>query len=544
MTTHGDNLQSLALASGAMQIDGVEGSWPVVGSDQPTVMTITDDDFVGNEKKFRKLRSMGDLVNSVAGNFTDPTQYWSMIGYDQQTSSDLVTLDRRDRDVNIDFPMVTNPRQAAQLAWIYLYENRFEATLDGTLRPRFQVLEPGDWVGWNSAAFGNFTFIVSSVSLLSLEADGPRNVVISFQERDGQIYQGVTPPAIPVPTPPGLPVYASEVDSFALAAVTVVGDDGRTQAAIRVSWAAILDSTITNVELQYYPVSSPDSAISKTVTRDVTVVTLAEGVVGNTLYEVKARIITNPSRTTVFNAGEQITTLNVGGSVGLNDIDASIFATLGQLEGNLRDQIEILNTRINKMSMNDVAKDYVTRKVIRQDLFAQAGGASAEIAQVKTLALTTQDALASFETDVNATFDDQSATISENATAIADINGYAAANWTLKLDVNDYIIGMQIYNAGPGLDGVVFTTDSFLIARPGVGGTAIPMFEVGLVNGVTTVGVRGDVVIDGTITPRALVSTSVDAYFATFGTMTAGIIQSANGKYLNDLNACRELWSD
>lgn len=545
MTTHGDNLQSVALSCGALQVDGVDGSWPIVGSDQSPIATITDDDFiVGADFKFRAKRSMGDLVNSVTGNFPDPDQMWSMVGYDQQTSSDLVTLDRRTRDVNIDFPMVRSLRQADQLAWIYLYENRFEAILNGTLRPRWQTLETGDWVAWNSRRYGNFTFILVSASLMALDSDTPRNAVVSFQQRDGQIYDGITPIPIVIPTPPGAPVYASELDSFAVIPVAITGDDGRAQAAIRASWATILDSTVTSIELQYYPTAFPDSVITKTITDPTTTaVVLADGVVGNSNYTVKAKIVTTPLRTTVFNAGASVLTLDIGSDA--DAIIAIISATLAPLDSALRDQLETINTTINQLRMNQTANGYLNRKVVRQDLVSITGDAFAQISDVREVATDTQSALASFTTSVTAQFGDVNSSITTVETAVADVSGFAAAHYSLTLNVDNAVTGMDIFNGGAGLSGVIFTTDSFLIQKPGSPGSETPMFAVGTVNGVAgTVGINGDLVIDGTVTARALVSVSVDAYFATFGTMTAGIIKSSDGHYINNLTTGLETWDD
>src|SRR5690606_21975072 len=129
MSTHGSNIESIALSCGAMTVDGVEGSWPIVGSDQPTVIAFTDDDLITTAQvRYRAKRSQSELANSVFGNFPDPDNLWSMVGYEPQVSAAHVALDRRTRDLAIDFPQVRSSRQAAQLASIYLYENRYEAT--------------------------------------------------------------------------------------------------------------------------------------------------------------------------------------------------------------------------------------------------------------------------------------------------------------------------------------------------------------------------------------------------------------------------------
>ncbi|OWK26579.1 hypothetical protein AJ87_05855 [Rhizobium yanglingense] len=46
---HGDNIESVMVACGGIVIDSVEGSWPLIGTDQPIVETFTDDDLIVGE---------------------------------------------------------------------------------------------------------------------------------------------------------------------------------------------------------------------------------------------------------------------------------------------------------------------------------------------------------------------------------------------------------------------------------------------------------------------------------------------------------------
>lgn len=143
--THGSNVESLLKSCGAYMINGVEGIWPVVGSDQPVVATLTDDDLVRPRRgRFPRWRSQGQVVNSIAGTHPNPENLWAMEGYPAQIATNLLAADRRSRDIPMDFPMVTSKRQAAQLASIYLLENRLEATASWTFKPRWMGLEAGD----------------------------------------------------------------------------------------------------------------------------------------------------------------------------------------------------------------------------------------------------------------------------------------------------------------------------------------------------------------------------------------------------------------
>lgn len=496
MGTHSDNLQSLAISAGTMQIDGVDGSWPLVGTDQTPVFTFTDDDIVSiADFKYTAKRSMAELVNSITGNFPNPDQLWSMIGYDPQISTADVTLDRRTRDLSMNFPQVSRQRQASQLAFIYLYENRYEIKANVTLRPRFQGAEAGDWCVWESDRYGTNTFIVTSTNLVSFDDTMPRNIQLQLQQRDGQIYDGVTVPAIVLPTPPGLPTYIDEVDSFVVLPVSVLGTSGRAQPALRVSWATIVDvdSTVTSVELQYYPTDQPTVVLSKVVPIDVTVVILAD-VVADTEYTVKARIITNPLRPTAFNAGATATTPDLGG-VAFPDFGADIQYQLTTLQDLFDDRLSQVENLISSSLMNQAAIERNNVKQLRSETFAQAGEVKASVTVL--------------------------------ATAVATLDGYAAAAYSVTLDVNGYASGFALVNGGSGVSSTTFLTDKFQVAFPG--SIPFPVFTIGNVGGVPKVGIRSDMYIDGTVTAQAINVVHLSAITANLGAVTAGTLSDPAG---------------
>lgn len=306
-TTHGQNIDSLMLACGGMGVDGVDGSWPIVGSDQPIVATLTDDDLiVGAPVKFRRHRSMGEIVNSISGNYTNPDELWSMVGYQEQKSAAGLVLDRRTRDIAIDFPMVSSKRQAEQLASIYLEENRLERTAQIVVRPRWQFLEPGDWVRWNSARYGNHVYLVQAANLASLESDGPRNTSLSLQERDGSIYEPVTTlPYVP-PLAPALPDLINEVDNLIVIVMEETSDEGHKRPVLRASRSDIADQTIAAVQFQWLKKDDATATFTKTAPVDENVVFLQEGVLGGTTYIVQTKPISEPERAFDWSDGYEI----------------------------------------------------------------------------------------------------------------------------------------------------------------------------------------------------------------------------------------------
>lgn len=335
---HGENIASIQMACGAGTVDGVAGSWPVVGHDQPVAITFTDDDLIATAPvRWQARRSMSELVNSVAGKVANPDDVWSMVDYETQTSPALVALDRRNRDLTIDFPQVRIPGQAAALAAIYFKENRYEASAELTLRPRFLVLEPGDWVRWNSARYGSRVYLVKARTLVSLDGEGPRNVQLTLEERDGSIYDGVSAPVVSLPVPPGAPSYLAEVQSFTVVAILLTGADGRLQAGIRAAWEAVDDVTVTSVEVMYFPTAQPDAAILRTVPVSQTVVIL-DGVLSATEYRVRTRLVTEPARPVAWSTGALVTTDTLPEpdvEIYLGNIKGDAYATLRRLRADV-----------------------------------------------------------------------------------------------------------------------------------------------------------------------------------------------------------------
>lgn len=76
-------------------------------------------------------------------------------------------------------------------------------------------------------------------------------------------------------------------------------------------------------------------------------------------------------------------------------------------------------------------------------------------------------ALSSNVTTLQSTVNGQSTKIQTNATAISTLNGQMKASYTIKLDNNGCVSGIQLLNGGSGQSGIVLSTDAFMIAKPG-----------------------------------------------------------------------------
>lgn len=155
------------------------------------------------------------------------------------------------------------------------------------------------------------------------------------------------------------------------------------------------------------------------------------------------------------------------------------------------------------------AHHYSNQQELRRNLVSVFGDASASFEELITVATGPGSAIATDITNLTATVGDLSSTVTINAAVVADISGHLAAAWGITLDVNHYVTGMQFLNDGT-TSAVVFNTDNFSIAKPGIL-TPTTIFALQTVNGVTTMALRGNFIADGTVTTNALLANSVTA---------------------------------
>jgi len=542
--THGDNIQSLMKSCGGVVIDAPDGSWPMIGAAQPVVATITDDDLVvGEPVRWQAKRSMSELVNSISGTHPDPGQLWSMAGYEAIVLDSAIVVDRRTRDLAMDFPTVMSARQAKQLASIYAAENRLEATAELTLRPRWRGLKAGDWITWQSARYGTLTYLVTESTLYSLDNRGPRNVRLALQQRDASIYDAVTAPVPVVPYPPGKPVYLQEVQNLMLAGVSA-GSGTKLMPAIQAVWDAIDDVTVVGVELEWWPTDEPTSRASMSKPSDETIAVLTEGVVSDTEYQVRTRLITSPQRPVAWSNPKAVVT-EAQPFTDVTIDPAIINEATDWLNYNTREEIERGLDNATK-DMADFDQQYGNVQRLRREAAVTANGITASyqeailvavgpgsaIAQrIEALEVTIDEDIAQavdlLTTEINevdgrvtanssaitaltATVDDVEANVSMRGEAMASPGGgWARYGVQVRLDAGgDWSEAAFFMDAQPGMSRVIFKADEFIISD---GSTdLVPFFISG---GIARMNV------------------------ANIGTVTAGTIRSADNKFVINLNA-------
>lgn len=510
---HGDNIEALMQSCGGYPVDGVEGSWPVIGSDQPIVFTFTDDDIIRKSKvKFRRRRSMGDLVNAVSGTYQEPGNMWSPAGYDVQTNAATVVIDRRTRDVPLNFPMVFVKGQANQLASIYFNENRYEATAELVLRPGFRNVKAGDWGFWDTEdETRRGVYMVSARSIQALDSDGPRNVALSLQERSGLIYKavGVIPPTVPIPN--DQPIYLNELQDFAVIPVIGVGADGRSYPAFRLSWAKIEDVTIRAIDFEYWLKSEPQNVIPRTVTADKLVTLLQEGVLSLSDYQFRYKFVAD--RPTSWTQPITVRSLD-GGNADLEIGLGQVRKDISDLLLGLRADIDSLWQEVDNVSMVSSTVDAVTQ-IDRQTIRAQLGRSVASIKRESEVRATQMGAMARRVDGVRAEMGD----------VLAD--GYLSM--TAKTD-GDVLTRVEI--GARGRKG----------QQAGLAAFILRVFEeAGILKSENVLVANRTIFVDedgeGGQSIVVIDENGMRLAVANIGTVTAGILQSQNGKMQINLNA-------
>jgi hypothetical protein len=135
--------------------------------------------------------------------------------------------------------------------------------------------------------------------------------------------------------------------------------------------------------------------------------------------------------------------------------------------------------------------------------------------------------------EVSDTLGDLSATVTEVSEAVAGVS----AQWGVTINLNGRVTGLVRLDSGATGSTFAVLADKFIVYNPANDGQSVQAFIAGLVNGVSTIGVNGDLIVDGTILARHIAVSTLEAISADIGDITAGTLSSADGNMVIDLNA-------
>lgn len=130
-------------------------------------------------------------------------------------------------------------------------------------------------------------------------------------------------------------------------------------------------------------------------------------------------------------------------------------------------------------------------------------------------------------------------TVRETADGITTVTediDQIAGQWGITVNVDNRVTGQIRLDGGASTSSFSVLADKFIVVHPAQNGTTIEAFIVGLVDGVPTVGINGNLIVDGTILARHIDVDTLSAISANIGTVTAGIIRNAAGTFVINLN--------
>jgi hypothetical protein len=174
-----------------------------------------------------------------------------------------------------------------------------------------------------------------------------------------------------------------------------------------------------------------------------------------------------------------------------------------------------------------------------ETISAQLGNALADIVTETTARTNADNALAAVDQTLTTALNGNIAQVNILAASIDGIEG----RFGVAINTNGQVVGLIQLDGSAAGSNFTVVADKFQVAQPdAAGGTPVPVFTIANVGGTNKLVLRGDMLADGTITATKLSVSTLSAIVANLGTITAGLLVSADGKMRIDLsNANKEI---
>ncbi len=150
-------------------------------------------------------------------------------------------------------------------------------------------------------------------------------------------------------------------------------------------------------------------------------------------------------------------------------------------------------------------------------LFAGANGAEGQINQTAQVAADAHVAVGELSDEVIAKIGPSgsiTSAVSEHASSIAQIDGYAAGKWAIGITVDSLgrrsVAGIVLFTDSDDTSSFTINASQFFVTFPNAsGGDPIPVFTIANVNGVAKVALRGDMFVDGDVVTRMIAAGAI-----------------------------------
>ena len=534
------------------------------GAPDAASFTLTDLQILSTEEQsFTPFFGLSDTINGITANYPEPEEAWNSKPAPPLYRTDLEVLAGNRRllaDVALDAVPYANQVQRLMLESLQEAQRARRHTI--VVGPEFWPAEPGDFLSWTSTRNG---YIDKLFRIDGVADKGNLDVMLDMTEVDPADYDyDYSTDYVPPVIGPNTPVRPAPqpIVGFAVSAVEILGDVPDTQRpGILVEWSVDAVEDLDDVEAIAYEVRlASDSSVvlrGRTDEQEVgSVVVEGNTILPATLYGVRGRYVPSSAREVEWSSWLPVTTTD--SFIGASDLTIELRTYLetelpGEIDGvtadlallqsdldalevivtdntadittnasaisTLSGSVATLSTTVSAhtTSISTLTGDVATNTA---NITANASAITTLSGSVSSLSTTVSSHTTSIST-LSGAVSTNTANITANATAITTLNGYAAAKYSVTLDVNGYATGFSLFNGGTSYSTATFVVDYFQVAKPGTGGgSPIPVFEIATVNGVAAIAIKGNLIADGSIIARDIAARVITAGKIVVGTLT------------------------
>jgi hypothetical protein len=573
---------------------------PLVGAPGAAVYSFTDDGIViTKDQDFEPFPSLKSMHNRVTGTYPEPQEKWASKDAPENRNLALEAEDgNRSLPVSIVFRAVPFSAQVQTLVKIMVSEQRRFRVHVLTLPPVAAALQPNDVVSWTSSrnAYANKKFLVKAITG---QTGMLRQVsLIEIDPTDYNPPDITVAPVIgwtgPITAPPQ-PMYGWQV----LPAIIYDSNGNARRPAIKVITAPNQDD-VRAVWVQVREKSTAQVQFDSNATAYAAPyewIISSSLFLPATRYQARGRFLPYSNRQTEWSEWLDVQTDNIrylpgldydpyNGVIGLNGLGDDVKGYLDWVGSGLRDiqtTQQELDARIADL---DLASATV-RDQLRQQIRATADQVTADYTHQVDVLAAADAAIVTSVTALTSTFNAQTASFTSQISTLAAADTAMTSRVdTLTARLNDPATGLQatatavsnLQTTVTNLDGDVTAVASALTslsAATSTGDVNSANFRMSVMSGpagYSRIGAEArqggagnwrsaawylDVPNDAGLPTRFLVSadqfivvaggnlnnpfvidgTAVRMNVANIGTVTAGVMQSANGKMVINLNA-------
>jgi hypothetical protein len=455
---------------GAMAGQGLYsgGVWNIYAGAATASVATLDESWLNGGISFNLGTNKNDRINTVKGTYTDPAQYWADIEFPAVVNSAYVADDGEELTADISLPFTNSPTMAQRLAGIEMQKSRYGMSMSYPCNYRAASLNALDTVAVNNTLLG-WSGKLFKVMSAGFSAMG--GVPLELVEDHANIWADPSTYGTLTPT-----------------AMTNLPDP----------WTVAAPAAVSVTSNLYTGVMSND-------TKQNIVIDWTQAEAGTTFDIIQDGVILQNVNDTTYTIPDLPPGDHVVGVRSRNGIDAvSGWVMSTVVIPAFTDPSETLRLLNGDISEDKLAQYLLQNISITQllDTYDQSvvpgvftSGATGTLPDI-ILGTAKQIVLMAGE-------------VGKQTSQIELLNDRIS----LKLNSNGHVAGMAIgWDESGDVSETVFINDVFKICLPDGSGIK-QAFTVGTVGGISTVGVNGNMIIDGTL--------SVDAFVV--GDLTSGV---------------------